>query len=210
MIKHLLNLRIRNTINACFYLKEKETKFNFPKIKQNRVVFLTTVLLFITISISTVEYDNDVLATSYDDRYDSGYDYGCDDAFISDRNDRYLNQPGKGPDYHTDDFMDGYYDGFRICAVNVFDNGGDDDDNNNDDDDGDKFIVRIKFVDDTPHLTLYGPTFVRAYIEEYPSYSTANLDLNNLWSDAVPSGSSQIYITEMPCCMIHPFPKIFS
>lgn len=47
--------------------------------------------------------------------YDSGYDHGCDDAKISDPGDRYINHPGKGPDYHTSEFMDGYNDGFADC-----------------------------------------------------------------------------------------------
>jgi hypothetical protein len=35
--------------------------------------------------------------------YASGYDHGCDDADISDRDNRYINQPEKGPSFHTDD-----------------------------------------------------------------------------------------------------------
>ena len=31
------------------------------------------------------------------DAYDSGYNHGCDDAGISDPDDRYINQPEKGP-----------------------------------------------------------------------------------------------------------------
>jgi hypothetical protein len=46
------------------------------------------------------------------DAYDSGYDHGCDDAGIPDPDDRYINQPGKGPSFHTDRFMDGYNEGF--------------------------------------------------------------------------------------------------
>jgi hypothetical protein len=48
--------------------------------------------------------------------YSSGYDYGCDDAKISDPSDRYINEPGKGPSNHTDEFMDGYYTGFDACS----------------------------------------------------------------------------------------------
>jgi hypothetical protein len=29
--------------------------------------------------------------------YESGYDHGCDDADISDPDDRYINQPERGP-----------------------------------------------------------------------------------------------------------------
>jgi hypothetical protein len=31
--------------------------------------------------------------------YESGYDHGCDDADISDPDDRYINQPEKGPSF---------------------------------------------------------------------------------------------------------------
>ena len=48
--------------------------------------------------------------------YGSGYDHGCDDAKISDPSDRYINQPEKGPSFHTDEFMNGYDDGFNACS----------------------------------------------------------------------------------------------
>lgn len=47
--------------------------------------------------------------------YDSGYDHGCDDAGISDPSDRYINEPGKGPSFHTEEFMSGYDAGFYSC-----------------------------------------------------------------------------------------------
>jgi hypothetical protein len=48
--------------------------------------------------------------------YESGYDYGCDDADISDSDDRYINQPENGPSFHTDEFMSGYNDGYDECS----------------------------------------------------------------------------------------------
>src|SRR5215208_6811441 len=48
--------------------------------------------------------------------YQSGYDHGCDDADISDPNDRYINQPEKGPSFHTDEFMRGYNAGYDACS----------------------------------------------------------------------------------------------
>ena len=48
--------------------------------------------------------------------YNSGYSHGCSDAKISDSSKRYINQPGKGPGYHTNEFMNGYNDGFEICS----------------------------------------------------------------------------------------------
>jgi hypothetical protein len=47
--------------------------------------------------------------------YDSGYNHGCDDAGLS-SSDRYINEPGKGPNFHTDEFMSGYHDGFQECG----------------------------------------------------------------------------------------------
>jgi hypothetical protein len=61
--------------------------------------------------------------------YESGYDHGCDDADISDPNDRYINQPEKGPSFHTDEFMSGYHNGFDDCSEETDD---DDNDSNND------------------------------------------------------------------------------
>jgi hypothetical protein len=65
---------------------------------------------------------------SSDSPYRSGYDHGCDDASISDPSDRYINQPGKGPSFHTEEFMSGYYNGFNACSDGV----GDADAENND------------------------------------------------------------------------------
>ena len=48
--------------------------------------------------------------------YDSGYDHGCDDAGISDPSDRYINEPGKGASFHTDELMQGYNAGYNNCS----------------------------------------------------------------------------------------------
>lgn len=65
--------------------------------------------------------------------YDSGCDHGCDDARISDSSEQYINQPEKGPDYHTSEFMDGYYGGLNSC------NSGNNDSNNQRSNSNDKF-----------------------------------------------------------------------
>lgn len=52
--------------------------------------------------------------------YDSGFNHGCSDAHIYVASDRYINQDEKGPAYHSQDFMDGYYAGFKECG---YDNG---------------------------------------------------------------------------------------
>lgn len=50
--------------------------------------------------------------------YNSGYNHGCLDAKIADETKMYLNQPGKGSSYHTEQFIEGYNDGFNKCAKN--------------------------------------------------------------------------------------------
>ena len=49
--------------------------------------------------------------------YDSGHDYGCDDARITDPSNRYIHEPQKNPSFHTDQFIQGYYAGFSACSV---------------------------------------------------------------------------------------------
>lgn len=71
-------------------------------------VFVFSVLLF-SVSLSTEK----VFAQS---PYNSGYDHGCNDAKVSDSDNRYINQPGKGSEYHTSEFMNGYRDGFNSCS----------------------------------------------------------------------------------------------
>jgi hypothetical protein len=56
--------------------------------------------------------------------YDSGYDHGCDDARISDPSDRYINQPEKGPSFHTNEFMSGYNAGYNACSGGLPPRGG--------------------------------------------------------------------------------------
>ena len=49
--------------------------------------------------------------------FDSGYSHGCSDAKMPTDSQRYISQPGKGPSYHTSDFMEGYYQGFDYCST---------------------------------------------------------------------------------------------
>jgi hypothetical protein len=72
---------------------------------------LTICFLVFTI-VASIPYSN----ASSKSPYDSGYDHGCDDAKISDPNDRYINQPEKGPSFHTNEFMKGYNDGYSVCS----------------------------------------------------------------------------------------------
>jgi hypothetical protein len=65
---------------------------------------------------------------SSDSPYRSGYDHGCDDAAILDPSERYINQPKKGPSFHTEEFMSGYYNGFNACSEWVSDTNAENDD----------------------------------------------------------------------------------
>jgi hypothetical protein len=48
--------------------------------------------------------------------HSAGYHHGCDDAKISNVDDRYISQPGKGPSFHTQEFMNRYNAGLRACS----------------------------------------------------------------------------------------------
>lgn len=48
--------------------------------------------------------------------FESGYDHGCNDSRIPNFSDRYINQPGKGPSFHSDEFMQGYDRGYNDCS----------------------------------------------------------------------------------------------
>lgn len=75
------------------------------------LIFVTGTLLTIFDGWST----SSVHAMS---AYDSGFDHGCDDAKISNSDNRYINQPEKGPSFHTKAFMNCYDDGFDACLSN--------------------------------------------------------------------------------------------
>jgi hypothetical protein len=72
----------------------------------------TSYLAMLVILVGSISITS-VYASS-DDPYDSGYSHGCDDADL-DADDRYINEPGKGPSHHTERFMDGYNAGFDDC-----------------------------------------------------------------------------------------------
>jgi hypothetical protein len=82
-----------------------------PKSIEHTVVMSFIVAALIT-SISTIQ----LVYAGGKSPYESGYDHGCDDAGISDRSDRYINQPEKGPSFHTEAFMRGYNAGFNDCS----------------------------------------------------------------------------------------------
>lgn len=75
---------------------------------------MSFVTLMLMMSISTGQMQ--LASASSKSPYESGYDHGCDDADISDPDDRYINQPEKGPSFHTNEFMRGYNDGYDECS----------------------------------------------------------------------------------------------
>ncbi len=77
--------------------------------------------VIVVFTILLISVPGSALASS-NSPYDSGYDHGCDDARISDSSDRYINQPEKGPSYHTSEFMNGYDSGFNSCSSYSNDN----------------------------------------------------------------------------------------
>ena len=48
--------------------------------------------------------------------FQAGYDHGCNDANVT-FSARYINQPGKSPSFHTQEFMSGYNTGFGACNI---------------------------------------------------------------------------------------------
>src|ERR671924_2057265 len=79
-------------------------------------VRMSVATLFLTFLIAnTITTLVSYVDASSKSPYESGYDHGCDDADISDPDDRYINQPEKGPSFHTDEFMSGYNDGYDDC-----------------------------------------------------------------------------------------------
>ncbi|MDF0680192.1 MAG: hypothetical protein P0116_04425 [Candidatus Nitrosocosmicus sp.] len=76
-------------------------------------------ILFISGLVVSLLYPVDTIFAK--SPYQSGYDHGCDDAKIpdSEKSERYIEQPEKGRDFHTPEFLDGYDSGFDSCKSKV-------------------------------------------------------------------------------------------
>jgi hypothetical protein len=70
-------------------------------------------LLVISTAIS-VQLGQCVYAIS---RYGSGYNHGCDDTKLADQSEIYINQPERGPNFHSHTFMRGYESCFNSCSI---------------------------------------------------------------------------------------------
>ena len=69
------------------------------------LIILTILTLYFPFSI----HSN--LASAQSD----GYTHGCSDGKISNPNQRYLNQPGNGPENQNEEFRNEYIKGFNDC-----------------------------------------------------------------------------------------------
>ncbi len=84
----------------------------YKYLRHYLIAFFSTTLLIASVLAPQIQLAD----AGSESPYDSGYDHGCDDADISDPSDRYINEPGKGPSFHTDEFMQGYYAGYNDCS----------------------------------------------------------------------------------------------
>jgi K319L-like, PKD domain len=99
---------------------EAKTSFNAPSNLQAD----TTMIFKLTVTNSTGLSDSDTVSIlvrhgemTKGTPYQAGYDHGCGDAKLPPSK-RYINQPGKGPDSHSEEFMSGYNAGFSACSTN--------------------------------------------------------------------------------------------
>jgi hypothetical protein len=72
----------------------------------------------------------------------SGYNHGCSDAQISDPSERYINQPEKGPSFHSDAFMQTYNEGFDACSSDSNSNTNSNSNDNSDSSSGDSNSIQ--------------------------------------------------------------------
>lgn len=77
------------------------------------VSVLTIMMLTFTLELYAQAQESDSNTTL--SPYESGYVHGCEDSRTTDFSDRYINQPEKGPSFHTDEFMRGYDAGYNEC-----------------------------------------------------------------------------------------------
>ena len=70
------------------------------------IIIISAMLPLLLISTATSQL---AAATPYSD----GYSHGCDDGKVGFH--KYLNTPGKGIDFHTTEFMQGYDSGYKAC-----------------------------------------------------------------------------------------------
>jgi hypothetical protein len=105
-------------VNQCKNPKYSGPKFHLPKVG-TRVQVTGTFLLDVNEGGHAEIHPAYKIAfnpTTKGTTYQAGYDHGCSDAKLPSSK-RYINQPGKGPESHTQEFMSGYNAGFSECSA---------------------------------------------------------------------------------------------
>ena len=74
---------------------------------------LTILAVLVIVSAASLGIIQSAMATK-GTPWQAGYDHGCSDAQLP-FSARYINQPDKGPQFHTQEFMSGYRAGFSAC-----------------------------------------------------------------------------------------------
>ncbi|WP_134483564.1 hypothetical protein [Candidatus Nitrosocosmicus franklandus] len=158
--------------------KKSKDNNKFSKRTIHLSLFITTMslIMLLVFPISTA------LSITDKERYDSGYQYGCNDAKIPGILDDYIKQLAKEPSSHTKAFMQGYDDGLNDCSKKITSS----DINPKYLTDEDSFIVQITLVDDLNiDIDSIFYDLVNIYIHEYPDYGRFNMDLGGaLYSDS--------------------------
>jgi hypothetical protein len=90
----------------------------------NKIMISTLMFAILGIGIGTITQAQ----AGGKSAYESGYDHGCDDSNKS-YNNKYINESGKGPSFHTEESMRGYNAGTNCSNSN--DNNNNDNDNRN-------------------------------------------------------------------------------
>jgi hypothetical protein len=70
-------------------------------------------MLAILLAMSAITFAVTAKPVAASSAYKSGYNHGCSDA---QNDDEYIDTPGKGPAFHTRQFMSGYEDGHNACS----------------------------------------------------------------------------------------------
>jgi hypothetical protein len=96
----------------------------------------------------------------------SGYNHGGSDAQMSNPSDRYINQPEKGPSFHTNEFMNAYHAGFNACSGSGRENSG---------------SSRHSTSSNPGEITIDGNAYTKAFWDDYKNgYATGITDYKSI------------------------------
>jgi hypothetical protein len=102
---------LRNSKSLGYYFAFVSSPFSLLLLLFMMIALLLGVQIYAVNDTSITAATNTTKSS-----FESGYDHGCSDVKISEFSDRYINQPGKGPSYHTEEFMRGYDTGYNTCS----------------------------------------------------------------------------------------------